>query len=138
MAGFSNSLANALINSTLRGAALPTIRNRYFALFSADPTDAFNAGTEVVGAWYVRQPTGAFAAPTNGSTYNSTSVPFPPVSGSAVTVTHVGVVEGSSPTDPTSTLLYSVELPIARTMQINDVYDISSIGSDGDWKLSLV
>lgn len=47
MAGFSNSLANAIINTTLRGQAFPTIRTTYFALFTADPTDAFTSGTEV-------------------------------------------------------------------------------------------
>lgn len=78
MAGFSTSLANAIINATLRGQAFPAIRTTYFALFTADPTDAFTAGTEVAAAWYQRQPTGAFAAPANGVSYNGVNVEFPP------------------------------------------------------------
>jgi len=144
MAGFSNSLANAIINSTLRGQAFPTIRTTYFALFTADPTDAFSAGTEVSDAfaykpaWYARRPTGAFASPTTGSTYNTTQVQFAPVTGSSVVVTHVGIVEGSSPTDVTSTLLYSYQLTEPKTLAVNDVYVIDTAGSSGDFTLTLL
>lgn len=138
MAGFSNSLANAIINTTLRGQAFPTIRTTYFALFTADPTDAFTSGTEVSAAWYQRMPTGAFAAPTNGVTFNSTRVEFPPVSGAPVTVTHIGIVEGSSPTDNTATLLYSEALTAPRTLQTNDVFVVDSATSSGDFTLTLL
>lgn len=138
MAGFSNSLANAIINTTLRGQVFPTIRTTYFALFTADPTDAFTAGTEVSAAWYQRQPTGAFAAPVNGVTYNSTRVEFPPVTGAPVTITHIGIVEGSSPTDGTATLLYSEALPASRTLQVNDVFVVDSAGASGDFTLTLI
>jgi hypothetical protein len=138
MAGFSNSLANAIINATLRGQPFPTIRNTYIALFTADPTDAFAAGTEVSAAWYQRQPAGAFAAPTNGVTFNSTRVEFPPVTGAPVTITHIGIVEGSTPTDVTATLLYSEPLPAPRTLQINDVFVVDSAATSGDFTLTLV
>lgn len=138
MAGFSNSLANAIINSTLRGLAFPTIRTTYFALFTADPTDAFSAGTEVSAAWYARRPTGAFASPTTGSTYNTTQVQFAPVTGSSVVVTHVGIVEGSSPTDVTSTLLYSYQLTEPKTLAVNDVYVVDTAGSSGDFTQTLL
>lgn len=138
MAGFSNSLANAIINTTLRGQVFPTIRTTYFALFTADPTDAFAAGTEVSAAWYQRQPTGAFAAPVNGVTYNSTRVEFPPVTGAPVTITHIGIVEGSSPTDGTATLLYSEALPASRALQVNDVFVVDSASVSGDFTLTLV
>lgn len=138
MAGFSNSLANAIINSTLRGQAFPTIRTTYFALFTADPTDAFSAGTEVSAAWYARRPTGAFASPTTGSTYNTTQVQFAPVTGSSVVVTHVGIVEGSSPTDVTSTLLYSYQLTEPKTLAVNDVYVVDTAGSSGDFTQTLL
>jgi len=138
MAGFSTSLANAIINTTLRGQAFPTIRNTYIALFTADPTDAFTAGTEVAASWYQRQPAGAFASPANGVTFNSTRVEFPPVNGSPVTVTHIGIVEGASPTDPTATLLYSEALPSPRTLQINDVFVVDSATTSGDFTLTLV
>lgn len=138
MSGFSTSLANAIINTTLRGQAFPTIRTTYFALFVADPTDAFSAGTEVSAAWYARQPAGAFAAPASGVTYNSTQVRFPAVTGSAVTVTHVGIVEGANATDPTSTLLYSYPLTEPKTLNVNDVYVVDTTGSAGDFTQSLL
>lgn len=138
MSGFSNSSANAIINNHLRGQAAPTIRNLYFALFTADPTDAFTSGTEVSAAWYVRVLTGAWSAPTNGVTYNTTRVEFPPVTGAAANITHIGIVEGANPTDGTATLLYSHPLSATKTLNINDVYLVDSTGSAGDYTLSLV
>jgi hypothetical protein len=138
MPGFSTSLANGVINATLRGQAFPTVRTTYFALFTTDPTDAFTNGTEVNAAWYERQPAGAFAAPNNGVTYNSTRVQFPPVAGANVTVTHVGIVEGNSPTDPTSTLLYSQALSVPKVLSANDVFVVDSETVSGDWTLTLL
>jgi len=138
MAGFSTSIANAVINTTLRGQAFPTMRTAYFALFTADPTDAFSAGTEVSAGWYARKPAGAFAAPANGVTFNSTRVEFSPVTGAPSTVTHIGIVEGSSATDGTATLLYSEALPAARTLQVNDVFVVDSATTSGDFTLTLL
>lgn len=138
MSGFSTSLADAIINSTLRGVAFPTIRARWFALFTADPTDAFSAGTEVSAPWYTRISTGAFAAPASGVTYNSTPAAFPAVTGSDVTVTHIGIVEGSSAGDVTATLLYSQPLTSSKVLSVNDVYVVDSTGSAGDWTLTLL
>lgn len=138
MSGFSISVGNGIINWMLRGQAAPTIRTIYFALFTADPTDAFTAGTEVSAAWYQRVPAGAFAAPTNKGTYNTTSPQFPPVTGAPVTVTHIGIVEGSSPSDSTATLLLSKALPAAKTLTVNDVYQVQSQSTSGDFTLTLV
>ena len=138
MPGFSTSLANAIINSTLRGTAFPAIRTPFFALFTSDPTDAFTAGTEVSAAWYQRVPTGAFAAPNNGTTYNATRAEFPAVSGAPVTVTHIGILEGASAGDATATLMYSEPLPAPRTLQINDVFLVDSQTLSGDFLLQLL
>jgi hypothetical protein len=138
MPGFSNSLANAIINTTLRGQAFPVIRTTYFALFTSDPTDAFTAGTEVNASWYARQPAGAFAAPANGASYNSTRVQFPALTGANVTVTHVGIVEGASPADPTATLLYSQALTSPKVMSVNDVFVVDSAITSGDWTITLL
>lgn len=138
MAGFSTSLANAIVNATLRGQPFPAIRTVYFALFTSDPTDAFTAGTEVSAAWYQRRPAGAFSAPANGVSYNTTRVEFPPVTGASVDVTHIGLVEGSSPTDPTATLLYSNPLPAVKTLTVNDIYAVDSQTTTGDFTLTLV
>ena len=138
MSGFSNSLANSIINNTLRGQAASSVRTTYFALFTSDPTDAFTAGTEVAAGWYVRRATGAFAAPTNGVTYNTTQVLFPAVTGSSVTITHIGIVEGSSASDGTATLLYSQPLTTSKALTINDVFVVDSTGSSGDFTLTLL
>lgn len=138
MAGFSTSLANAIINTTLRGQAFPTIRTTYFALFTSDPTDAFSSGTEVNAVWYVRQPAGAFSAPNTGTSFNTTQVKFAPVTGANVTITHLGIVEGSSATDVTSTLLYSYALTEPKTLTINDVYVVDTAGSSGDYTQNLL
>jgi len=138
MSGFSNSSSNAVINHHLRGQVAATIRTTYFALFTADPTDAFSAGTEVSAAWYTRVATGAWAAPVNGVTYNTTRVEFPAVTGSSVIITHIGIVEGSSAGDGTATLLYSHPLSSAKTLNVNDVYLVDSTGTAGDYTLSLV
>lgn len=138
MSGFSNSSANAIINYHLRGQAAPAVRTLYFALFTEDPTDAFTAGKEVSAPWYVRKPTGAWAAPVNGVTYNTTRVEFPPVTGVPVTITHIGIVEGANPTDGTATLLYSHPLSAPKDLEVNDVYMVDSAGTSGDYTLNLV
>jgi hypothetical protein len=143
MTGFSNSAGNAIINNQLRGQVAPTIRTLYFALFTSDPTNAFTAATEVSATWYARKPTGAWAAPANKVTYNTTRVEFAPVSGSSVTVTHIGIVEGANATDSTATLLYSHVLsadgtPTAKTLGINDVYVVDSATTSGDYTITLV
>lgn len=138
MSGFSNSSANSVINNHLRAQVAPTIRTLYFALFVSDPSDAFTAGNEVSASWYVRKPTGAWAAPANGVTYNTTRVEFPAVTGAPVTVTHIGIIEGSTPADVTSTLLYSHQLSAPKTLNVNDVYLVETAGSSGDYTLSLV
>lgn len=134
MAGFSTHLANAVINYTLRGQAMPAIAGTYFALFTADPTDAFTAGTEVSAGWYARQATGSFAAPASGTTYNAARVEFPAVTGAQITITHVGVVDAQNG----GNLLYSEALPTPKTLQINDVFVIDSQTLSGDFTLSLL
>lgn len=138
MAGFSTSAANAICNFYLRGIAMPTVRTLYFALFTSDPTDDFTAGTEVNAPWYARQPAGAFSAPANGVSYNATNVQFPPLTGSPVTVTHIGLVEGGSPTDSTSTLVLLHQLPTPKTLTVNDVFDIQSQAASGDFTVRIL
>lgn len=137
MSGFSNFLANAILNSTMNGATFPTIRNRYFILCTADPTDSFSAGTEVSAAWYVRKAAGTYSV-TSGIGYNITRTEFPAVTGSPVTVTHIGIVEGASATDVTSNLMYSHPLSAPVTLAVGGIYAIDSTGTSGDYTLSLV
>ena len=77
MSGFSNYLANQIINDTL----VTPYASRYLALFIADPTDANITTNEVSGAWYARKGTGAWASPTVGVSENLSTIQFNPVTG---------------------------------------------------------
>jgi hypothetical protein len=134
MAGFSTYLANAIINNTLLGQAMPSIPGRFFALFTSDPTDAFTAGTEVSAGWYARKSTGSFASPTTGSTFNISRVEFDPVSGTSVTITHVGIVDAVTG----GNLLYSEALTTPKTLAVNDVFVIDSATLSGDFTVTLL
>lgn len=134
MAGFSNYLANAIENYVLLGQAMPNIPGRYFALFTADPTDAFTAGTEVSAAWYARKATGSWAAPNAGVTYNLARVEFAPVTGAPITITHVGIVDALTG----GNLLFSDALPTPKTLAVNDVFFLDSQTLSGDFTLSLL
>lgn len=138
MSGFSNTLANNIINSTLRGIGWVGVNTTYFALFTADPTDAFTAGTEVSAAWYIRKATGAFSAPVNGVSYNTTQVAFPAVTGASTTVTHIGIVSGTSANDAGAVLLYSQALSTPKTLTVNDVFVVDTGSGTGDFTLSLM
>lgn len=131
MSGFSTYLANAVAANTLNGTAMVTIPGRYFALFTADPTDAFTTSNEVQTAsapWYARQATGSWASPTNGTTYNLNTIQFPAVTGAPVTITHIGIVDSLTG----GNLLYSQALTTPKTLNINDVFVISNGTGTGD------
>lgn len=128
MSGFSNHTAQALINATLRGIAYstPLVANLHLALFTADPTDANLTANEVSAAWYARQATGSWSAPTTGGvTNNLSAIQFPAVTGAPVTVTHYGIYDAASG----GNLLYSNALLASRTLAINDIltFDVAAL-----------
>lgn len=131
---FSNHLGNAIINYTLRGQAMPGISGTYFALFTADPTAAFTAGTEISAEWYARRATGAFAAPSAKTTYNASRVEFPPVTGASVTITHIGIVDSLTG----GNLLYYEALAEPVVVAINGVYVVDSQTLSGDFTAVMV
>lgn len=130
MSGFSDYTAQATINYWLLGTAMPTVTNRYLALFTADPKDD-NSGVanEVAGAWYSRQTANSWTAPVSnvdGSsgtvTKNSTQISFAAVTGSSVTVTHWGLYDASTG----GHLLYSGALSTSKTLNVSDVLTLAS------------
>lgn len=130
MAGFSDYSAQATINYWFAGTAMPTVTNRYLALFTADPKDD-NSGTanEVSGAWYARQVANSWAAPvsnpdgTSGTvTSNSAQITFPAVTGSSVTVTHWGLYDAAT----SGHLLYSGALSSSKTLNVSDVMTLAA------------
>lgn len=119
MAGFSNHLAQALVNATLRATAYssPAVANLYLALFTADPTDANVTANEVSAAWYTRITTGTWAAPSGGVSSNLSTITFPAVTSASVTVTHIGIYDASTG----GNLLYSQAMSASKTLAVNDV-----------------
>lgn len=69
------TLANALLNAVLRGAAYTSPSAIYVALFTSAPT-ATTAGTEVAGGAYTRIPV-TFRSAAAGTTTNVGAVTFP-------------------------------------------------------------
>ena len=121
MSGFSNHLAQQVINHFIRGIAQPATVNTYIALHIADPTDANITTTEISAAWYARQQVTSWTAPAEAGDYTFTSntndVAFPVVAGGAVTTTHYGIydakIEGN--------LLSSGLLPVSKVLNVDDV-----------------
>lgn len=124
MAGFSNSLAQAVIQHFVRRNTQSVPAGTYLALFVADPTDANVTANEVTGAWYGRQNVSAWTVPSGSttSTSNSNALTFNPVTTSAVTVSHWGIYDAAT----SGNLLYSGALDAAKTLNINDQYVVDA------------
>lgn len=130
MSGFSDYTAQSTINYWLLGTSMPTVTNRYLALFTADPKDD-NSGVanEISGAWYARQLANSWTAPvsnvdgTSGTvTKNSTQISFAAVTGSSVTVTHWGLYDAVTG----GHLLYSGALSASKSLNVSDVLTLAS------------
>jgi hypothetical protein len=123
MAGLSDYAEVALLNALLRGTnfSAPTVASLRLALFTADPTDAGNLNEVPTGTWYARQPTGAFTAPSpsgsNQLSNNVASITYPAVTGSAVTITHIGIFDAAS----AGNMLFSAPMVTSKTLQPGDV-----------------
>lgn len=135
MGKFSNYLEDGIINATLRGTPLSVPSGTFFALFTADPTDANITANEVkTTAWpaYVRMDCAAggaistgWTAPSDGVTSNAKALTFPANNGAgAVTITHVGIYDAAT----NGNLLYHAPLTQAKTLQVGDVISFA-VGS---------
>jgi len=94
MAALATTLANALLNGTLRNVAYTPVATVFAALFTVAPTAA-GGGTEVSGSNYART-AAAFGAAAAGSVTNSGTITFPTSSGSWGTVVAVGIFDAST------------------------------------------
>lgn len=112
MSGFSNYLANQIINDTL----VTPYTSRYLALFVDDPTDANDTTKEVSGVWYTRKLTGAWASPTVGVSENLSVIQFNPVTGGQVVISHWGIYDAAT----SGNLLYSGAFSTTKTFNIDD------------------
>lgn len=128
MSKFSDYLEGKIIETTLRGAAMPAPSNIYIALFTSDPSDANTTANEVqLANWpaYARQDAAQGAAISTGWTANSNGVSsnakvitFPANNGGAqVVVSHLAIYDAQSG----GNMLYHAPLVSSKTLQIGDV-----------------
>lgn len=128
MSKFSDYLEEKIIQTTLRGQAMPVPSSIYLALFTADPTDANASANEVkLSDWpaYARQDAaqgGAIAsgwtAPANGVSSNAKIVTFPANNGaSPIQITHMAIYDAQTG----GNMLYHAPLVSSKTLQIGDV-----------------
>jgi hypothetical protein len=91
---FSSTIRNRLVDYVAKGTTPPALVGPIkVSLHTADPGDT--GANEVSGGGYSRQPV-SFGPTSNGSTSNSADVVFNNMP--AVTVTHAGLWDSSSPT----------------------------------------
>ena len=123
--GFSTYMSQAIINNSLVTPTFPLTKTMYLSLHTSDPTDDNDTATEVGGAWYARQATGAWASAvgTGNSTSNSAQIQFPAVTGSAVTVTHWAIYDALAAT--TGNMLYSGALSSSKLLNVADVLTVA-------------
>ena len=135
MSKFSNYTETNIIETTLRGAAVPVPASVYVALFTADPTDANVTSNEVrVADWptYTRQDaaqggaiSSGWTAPSDGVSSNAKVITFPANNGTNdITITHIGLYDAASG----GNLLYHAPLVSAKTLLPGDVISFG-IGS---------
>jgi hypothetical protein len=126
MAHMSDYLEQAVINAVLRGTAYstPAVGDLHLALFTSDPTDANTTANEVSAAWYARQTTGTWTAPTagDGVSRNSSTVTFPAVTGAQIVITHIGIYDAAVG----GNLLFHAPLVASKTLDIGDVISFAA------------
>lgn len=126
MAGFSNDLAQKVINHFFRNVTISSPTNHYLALFVADPTDvtATALSNEISADWYSRKSV-SFDAPADGTdvnTANTAQITFSAVTGSAVTVTHWGIFDAST----SGNLQASGAFSTTKVLNVDDVFVVNS------------
>ena len=116
---FSNYLADALIDATVRKTTYTTPTQAYVALYTSDPTKD-NTGTEVTGVTYTRLPV-TMDAPTDGVTQNTNEMEWAVATTVWGTITHVGIMD----TAVAGNLLYFAELIEPKNITIGDQFQIT-------------
>lgn len=128
MTAKSNYLENAIINHVLRATTYTSPgSNVWVALYTSSQGDS-DSGTEVSGGSYARvrvQGTGAWNAPSNGATANTSDITFPQASGSWGTVQAVGIKDSSTSTG-TDNLLYHGALTSNKTVNSGDTFKFNA------------
>ena len=116
---FSNYLADALIDATVRKTTYTTPTQTYVALYTTDPTKD-NTGTEVSGVTYTRFPL-TMDAPDDGVTQNTSEMEWAVATTVWGTITHVGIMD----TAVAGNLLYFAELIEPKNITVGDQFQIT-------------
>ena len=116
---FSNYLADALIDATVRKTTYTTPTQAYVALYTSDPTKD-NTGTEVSGVTYTRLAV-TMDAPTDGVTQNTNEMEWAIATTVWGTITHVGIMD----TAVAGNLLYFAELIEPKNITVGDQFQIT-------------
>ena len=116
---FSNYLADALIDATVRKTTYTTPTQTYVALYTSDPTKN-NTGTEVSGVTYTRFPL-TMDAPDDGVTQNTSEMEWAVATTVWGTITHVGIMDASV----AGNLLYFAELIEPKNITVGDQFQIT-------------
>ena len=119
MSSMSDFLEDALINHVMRGITYTAPTAWYLGLFTADPGETAGALNEIdVGAtWYARKATGGWSPSAGGVTSNEAAITFNAVTGSPVTITHVGIYDAAVG----GNRLYQAPLVQSKTLDVGDV-----------------
>lgn len=118
MAALSDYLEAALLNEVLRNTGYTPSATVYLALFTNATSDA-GGGTEVAGGSYARQAV-TFAAPSGGSSANSSTVSFTGMP--AVTVTHAAIMDAST----VGNMLFHGALTASKTVGAGDTLSFAA------------
>ncbi len=116
---FSNYLADALINATVRKITYITPSQTYVALYTSDPTKE-NTGTEVSGVTYTRFPL-TCDIPLKGETSNTSEMEWAIATTVWGTITHIGVMDAEVAGD----LMYFTELLEPKNITVGDQFQIT-------------
>lgn len=96
MAGFSDTVENAVLDHVLGKTTYTAPATLYAALFTAAPSDS-GGGTEVTGGSYARvaitNNTTNFPNASGGSKSNGTAITFPTATANWGTVTHIALLD---------------------------------------------
>jgi len=135
MSDLSDYLENALLNHILRNTAYTSPgSNVWVALYTSATTDS-GGGTEVSGGSYARvrvQGTGAWDAPSNGATANTSDITFTTASASWGTVSHTALKDSSTSGGSNNTLFHGA-LTSSKTVGNGDTFKFNA----GDFDVTM-
>ena len=129
MAGFSDYLADKVLDHVFGGTAYTAPTTLYVALYTVAPTDT-GGGTEVSGGAYARQTAAFTVSGTNPTTAsNSAAIEYPTATANYGTVVAVGIFDASSG----GNLLAYANLDTSKVVSTGDVFRFNT----GDLDITL-